>query len=172
MASQMKQELGQALLVALKALSEGKCASLFGLTNQTLGNTSPAPAIVLSNLFPTPPNLYQNFNFAQIPNDGKYVVSATTQGVGSKTISVGNGATITVNASVTITLNNTTGGTAFVSGNQNDWAITLLHELGHVYWDLHGPGTSQILPDQTSAQQSLDNTKLIEQDCNLHGQLQ
>lgn len=77
-----------------------------------------------------------------------------------------------VSASVLITLNNTTGGTAFVSGNQNDWAITLLHELGHVYTDLYGAGTSQIVPDGESGQQSIDNTKLVEQDCNLQGQLQ
>jgi hypothetical protein len=41
-----------------------------------------------------------------------------------------------------------------------------------VYTDLYGQGTSQILPDSGNPQQSLDNTKLIEQDCNLQGQLQ
>jgi hypothetical protein len=126
---------------------------------------------VLSNLFPAG-NVLQFFNFAQIPNFGNFVTSATTKGFGSNTVSAGNGATMMVSASVLITLNNTTGGTAFVSGNQNDWAITLLHELGHVYTDLYGAGTSQIVPDGESGQQSIDNTKLVEQDCNLQGQLQ
>jgi hypothetical protein len=117
-------------------------------------------------------NVLQYFNFAQIPNSGNFVTSATTKGFGSKIVPIGNGATMTVNAGVIITLNNTTGGTAFVSGNQNDWAITLLHELGHVYWDLYGPNTSGIVPDGDSGQQSIDNTKLIQKDCNLQGQLQ
>src|ERR1022692_3362334 len=109
---------------------------------------------VLSNLFPAG-NVLQFFNFAQIPNFGNFVTSATTKGFGSNTVSAGNGATMMVSASVLITLNNTTGGTAFVSGNQNDWAITLLHELGHVYTDLYGAGTSQIVPDGESGQQSI-----------------
>lgn len=169
--TQMRQELGAGLIVALHALgTNSKCAGLFGLTGSA-GNTSPIALQVLSNLFPAG-NVLQFFNFAAIRNNGSYVTSATTLGVGSNTVSVGNGATMTVSASVTITLNDTTGGTAFVSGNQNDWAITLLHELGHVYWDLYGIGTSGIVPDGDSGQQSIDNTKLIEKDCNLQGQLQ
>jgi hypothetical protein len=31
--------------------------------------------------------------------------------------------------------------------------------------------TPQIVPDAGNTQQSIDNTKLIEEDCNLHGQL-
>jgi RHS repeat-associated protein len=169
--SQMKQELGQAIVVALHALgTNSKCAGLFGLTGSA-GNTSPIAQQVLSDLFPAG-NVLQYFDFARISSNGNFVTSATTQGVGSNTVSIGNGATMTVNASVIITLNNTTGGTAFVSGNQNDWAITFLHELGHVYTDLYGPGTSKIVPDAGNPQQSIDNTQLIEKDCNLQGQLQ
>jgi hypothetical protein len=172
MNSTMKQELGQALVVALRAIGDStKCAGLFGLTNTQVGNTSPAPALVLSNLLPAG-NVWQNFTFSGIPNNGKYVTSAITKGLGSAAVSVGNGATIAVNVSVQIILNNSSGGSAFVSGNVNDWAITLLHELGHVYWDLYGPGTSSILPDHGNPAQSLANTALIGKDCDLQGKLQ
>ena len=74
-----------------------------------------------------------------------------------------------VNTSVQITVNNSAG--SFFSGNVNDWAVTILHELGHAYWDLYGPSTSAIQPDGPSipdgVQISENNTKLIKKDCNL-----
>jgi hypothetical protein len=77
MGSQMKQELGAAIVVALHALgTDSKCAGLFGLTGSA-GNKSPIAQQVLSNLFPAG-NVLQFFNFAPIRSNGSYVTSATT----------------------------------------------------------------------------------------------
>jgi hypothetical protein len=100
------------------------------------------------------------------------VTSATTTGTGSTFIPAGAGE-IQVNTSVTIKLNNTTNGASFVTPNNvYNWAITILHELGHAYWDLYGPGTSLIQSDNvatnTNAQNlqlSQANTALVQQDC-------
>ena len=52
-----------------------------------------------------------------------------------------------INTSVVIRVNNTSNSASFVNGDVNDWATTILHELGHAYWDLYGAGTSKITPD-------------------------
>jgi hypothetical protein len=72
-----------------------------------------------------------------------------------------------VGAGVVIRVNNTSPGSSFVSGNVNDWATTILHELGHAYWDLCGAGTSKITPDGTDTKASEANTGLIKSKCNL-----
>jgi hypothetical protein len=69
-----------------------------------------------------------------------------------------------VSQSVLITVNNVVG--SFVMQGSSAWAVTILHELGHAYWDLYGPGTSQITPDGTSVQASEANTKLVQSKCN------
>ena len=79
-----------------------------------------------------------------------------------------------VAASVTITVNNITPGAAFVSGSANDWATLIMHELGHAYWDLYGPGTSKITPDGPNAPPGVNgveaseaNTALVKDKCKL-----
>ena len=158
-ANSMAKELKKALAKAEQALSNPDCAGLFGLTGQQ-GNQSPGALAVLAMIS-------GSFVFGPIANTGNFITSATTAGIGSKTIPIPGNATMVVNASVLITLNNTTNGASFVSGSANDWAATILHELGHAYWDLFGQGTSKILPDGTNSQQSLKNQALIKKDCKL-----
>jgi hypothetical protein len=71
-----------------------------------------------------------------------------------------------VNSGVQITVNNIAG--SFVTGNPNDWAVTVLHELGHAYWDLYGSGTSKIQPDSASVSVSQANTALVQKKCKLN----
>jgi hypothetical protein len=54
-----------------------------------------------------------------------------------------------------------------VDGNVDDWAATILHELGHAFYDLYGSAASQITPDGDNTAQSEANTKLIRQKCKL-----
>lgn len=53
----------------------------------------------------------------------------------------------------------------------NDWAATILHELGHVFYDLYGSAASQIKPDDNTTAAGLaasqDNTHVIKQKCKL-----
>jgi hypothetical protein len=92
-------------------------------------------------------------------------------GVGTATIPIANNGQLGVSASVVIRINNTTQGASFLSDNVNDWAATILHELGHAYWDLYGPGTSKIIPDGPSVTNgsalSEQNNNLIKTTCKL-----
>ena len=154
----MRAEWYQGLTLAIKALMNNqKCSSLFGLTGQ-FGNTSPSPQAVLSMIS-------NSYNFASIPNQPgpngtTTVTSATTLGFGSNTISIGNAATMIVNAGVQITVNNLAG--AFVSQGPIAWAVVILHELGHAYWDLYGSGTSAITPDGANAPPGVNGVKASE----------
>jgi hypothetical protein len=53
----------------------------------------------------------------------------------------------------------------FESGSTTDQAVTLLHELGHIYSDLFGPQSTAIQNDGTSAQASQANTNLLKTTC-------
>jgi len=70
---------------------------------------------------------------------------------------------------VQITINNVAG--SFVNQSADAWAVTILHELGHAYWDLYGQGTSSIVPDDSSVPNNVkvsgDNSALIEKKCKL-----
>ncbi|PWU04125.1 MAG: hypothetical protein C5B51_17450 [Terriglobia bacterium] len=70
-----------------------------------------------------------------------------------------------VSSSVVIRVNNTSQGASFVSGTAYDWAVTILHELGHAYWDLYGEGASKITPDGKDAAVSQTNSDLIRSKC-------
>ncbi|MGO4880477.1 MAG: RHS repeat-associated core domain-containing protein [Bryobacteraceae bacterium] len=158
----MLAEWYNGLQVADKALSNPNCAGLFGLTG-LVGNPSPDALTVLSQIS----NSYKFDSIADQsnPNGTVTVTSAITAGVGSQTLPLPQGATITVSQSVQITVNNTNGD--FVTGGPNAWAATILHELGHAYWDLYGIGTSKIIPDGTNPARSQKNQALIEKDCKL-----
>jgi len=117
--------------------------------------------------FPVLGMISGSFTFGPISSTiDNYVISATAVGTGSGSEPLPDGATMQVSVGVVITLNNTTSGASFVDGTASDWATTILHELGHAYWDLYGAGTSQIQPDGSSPQTSAANTQLIEKDCN------
>ncbi len=152
----MQRELTSALQLAAKLLLKPGCASLFA-TPTSLG-PSQDPELVLQNIA-------NDFVFAAIPDPApNTVTSATTQGTGNYQIPV-DGGFLNLNTSVVITLNNTSQAASFVSGTAYDQAITLLHELGHVYWDLFGPGSSKIVDDAGSTQTSINNTNLIKANC-------
>ena len=122
---------------------------------------TPFPGLVLQNLYSS-----NSFKYGSISSDTGTVTSATTTGVGIATVSIGNdGTMLTVNTGVVIKLDNTSAGASFVSGTTYDQAITLLHELGHAYWDLYGPGTSTIKPDGTNTKASMANTNRVERVC-------
>ena len=140
------------------------CAALFGLKGEA-GNLPPIAIEVLSRIS-------TSYKFGAIQSAPGSVSSATTNGTGSASISVGNGATMQVNSGVMITVNNIANNASFVSGSVYDWAGTILHELGHAYWYLYGAGTSAIAwdhdPNKTDAQNlaaSKANTDKIEQKC-------
>ncbi len=69
--------------------------------------------------------------------------------------------------SFTILLNNPSPGVSFVSGNVNDWATTILHELGHAVYDLYGSYASKITPDGNDTALSEANTRLVKEKCKL-----
>jgi hypothetical protein len=76
---------------------------------------------------------------------------------------IGNGATQILYSGVLITINDLAG--TFVNGNTLSQAVTLLHELGHAYDDMYGPGSTLIQSDSTSTAQSMANTALVQQKC-------
>jgi RHS repeat-associated protein len=143
-------------------LNNPNCSTLFGWTGGA-GNASPSS---IEGIIGVLSNISNSYKFGSIPSPDDTVTSATTTGVGSSSIAVPNG-TMLVSAGVVITVNNTTPSASFVSGNVNDWAATILHELGHAYWDLYGPGTSLIVPDSSSTATSMANSALVRQRCGL-----
>jgi hypothetical protein len=129
--------------------SNADCAGLFG------GGPYPSATTLLAQID-------NSFQFGPLTSKDGTVTSATTTGYGQ----VGYGA-ITLNTSVTIMLNNTSPGASFVSGNVDDWAVTILHELGHAVYDLYGSYASKITPDGNDTKLSEANTNLIKEKCKL-----
>jgi hypothetical protein len=150
----MDMELDAAVVLAIKMLEEPSCAGLFGMMGDR-GQVPPDPATVLTQLLTS-----NDFSYKPLGSSDNTVTSAQTTGVGS---TQWNG--ITVFSSVSIVLNNQTSGASFVSGTPYEQAITVLHELGHAYWDLYGGGTSLIMPDSGNTAASMMNTNLLQKDC-------
>jgi RHS repeat-associated protein len=160
----MRQELSDGLELALYTLKNNDgCASLFG----TIGTAGQNPSLAIDPVGVLA-TLSNSFTFDQIASQAGTVTSATTTGVGSTQLQIDtSGTMINVSKSVSIVLNNTSQGAAFVSGNVNDWAATILHELGHAYWALYGDGTSAITPDGKDADLSTANQNKIRTACKL-----
>jgi hypothetical protein len=91
------------------------------------------------------------------------VTSATTTGANWYKVDIGNGATQLRAGFVQITINDLAG--TFVSGSPEDQAVTLLHELGHAFADLYGPGSTSIQDDATSLATSIANSNLVRTTC-------
>ena len=159
--SVMEAEKNKAIQKAIDILKNNKdCAADFGLTGPN-GNSSPDPITVLLQISNS-----ITYNYVYSPPGT--VTSARTDGLGPLTsIPLPNppDTFIQVYSFVDIVLNDTAG--SFVTGTANDQVVTILHELGHAYWDLFGQGTSAILPDGTSTTQSEANTAKIKKDCGL-----
>jgi hypothetical protein len=151
---QMWERLGRGPKRSRDALLKPDCAALFG------GGPCSSPITVLSRLS-------NSCKFASIedennPDGTRTVTSAMASGSG--TAMYGN---IPVHTSVDILLNITSAGASFVSGNVNDWALTILHELGHAFHYLYGSAASQITPDRGSTAKSEANTALAKKICKL-----
>ena len=148
--AEMRDELLKGLKRAGDILnSNADCAGLFG------GGPYPSATTLLAQID-------NSFTFGSIDSKDGTVTSATTTGNGQ----VMYGA-IPLNTSVTIKLNNRSPGASFVSGDVNDWAATILHELGHAVYDLYGAYASKITPDGEDTALSEANTKLIKEKCKL-----
>jgi len=119
----MRNRWYEGLTLAVQILARNKdCDALFGLTGP-LGNTSPTdPLEVLAKIS-------SSYEFGAIASPANTITSATTTGTGSRTIPIGDGATMLANTGVVIRVNNTANVASFVSGNVSDWATTILHEL-------------------------------------------
>jgi hypothetical protein len=99
----------------------------------------------------------------QLLNGRVIVTSATTTVTGYTAVPIGAGATQLQPSTVQITINDIYG--YFATGDVTNSAITLLHELGHAYYDLPALGGSPILPDNGNLKQSRANQQTIAKDC-------
>jgi len=70
-----------------------------------------------------------------------------------------------VGIQVAVILNSAAG--SFFGQNANDQAVLLLHELGHVFSDFWGPGSTLIRQDSHRPEQSFENTRLVRTACHL-----
>src|SRR5581483_10699904 len=113
----MDRELQSAFARALKMLgNEPDCFALFGL-----------PRAIRSGFAISSTSAGANSGFflvRPIASEANTVTSATTTGVGYQQLPIGNDATVMVNSSVVIQLNNTSAQASFVSGTDYDQAIT------------------------------------------------
>jgi RHS repeat-associated protein len=166
----MERRWKAAVARAIKALQNNPlCDSLFGLTGPN-GNSSPDPVTLLNQIVNSG---WVEFGpiASQTTGNVTTVTSATTTGQGTNNLPIGNGASMMVSAGVQILINDIAG--SFVTGSPADQAVTVLHELGHAYWDMYGPGTTLIQPDGRSAPPGVNgvkaseaNTALVKKDCN------
>jgi RHS repeat-associated protein len=153
--------LSSAIATALQALQDPDCAGLFGLAAG-----SPDPTTLLTDL-QTANSGYGYFQLDTLPlptepNQINNAVTTATFAYGSgpngTPVNLGvNGAVITINLDPATPFNST--------ANSTDRAVTVLHELGHVYGLIWGAGASSIVNDQGNSALSRDNTALVKRDC-------
>jgi len=148
--------LWKALDVAMTKLDSYLCRVLFG------NSSSPDPRAVLQGLL-YGTSKYGMVTVNDIPDQAGKVTSATTVVTGLTSVDIENGKQL-VNGQVLITINDLAGD--FVNGDVNESAATLLHELGHTYFDLDRLlGGSVILPDGGNVAASQENQQLIKKYC-------
>jgi RHS repeat-associated protein len=156
---QMRVQVGGFL--ALNALlNNGACASLFGGDVGSKLSGVPDPYNVLSDILNGTGYAsigYGNMNPTNVTATGYNIDNAVTSPVGY------NSATgLFSSASITI---NTSQYAPFNSGGFISDAVTLLHELGHVYEYLFGQSSTAILDDDGNKAQSQANTALVQSTC-------
>jgi len=154
----LTQTAGKLALLALQ--NNPDCASLF----ESGGADVPNPLVVLAAIMGG--TGYANIQYASMapydinPTTGSYKINnaTTTPVLPVSANGTFPSATITINTSSLAPHNFST--TSLVAD-----AVTLLHELGHVYEFLFGADSTAILDDQTSAATSGDNTTLVKSTC-------
>ena len=154
--SKVLRSLPAAIALAMQALQNADCASLMGTAPG-----SPSPSTVLGEL-QTGTSGLGYFAINNIDSSPGTVVSATTQASGYSTVPIDGGFQSQA-TSVTITINDLAG--YFVGNNLVDQAATIIHELGHAFYDLPSLGGSLILPDAGNVSQSEANQALVMQTC-------
>jgi RHS repeat-associated protein len=151
------KRLPKAIQDAYNALANPRCNALF---SSALDSQQVLQALTAGNTG------LGYITIDDIPSDPGQVTSATTTALFSA-VSIGQGATQLQVTGALVAINDLAG--TFIHGSDQDRAVTILHELGHVFYDLLGLGGSQILPDGNgipdNVNQSMRNTSLIEQDC-------
>lgn len=145
------KELPTAIGVAEKALQDPKCAALFGQGKLPDGSVVTG-ATLLFDLFN---HIMGSIQPMELP-----VTTTIVNGV-PKTTAV-NAQTSLNNGQIEIDISDVAG--SFVTGNAQDQAITLLHEIGHAMNDLFGNGTSGILSDD-DPKINTGNTNKVIKDC-------
>jgi RHS repeat-associated protein len=152
-------QLTAAMGLASQALDNPKCAALLGSGVSQGGATLTASQVL--NLLYVENGMYGSIGFGPLPSQPGTITSAVTV---PWVLNTG-GATYN-EAAITIS---TSPGSVWLTGNLQQQAILLLHELGHAMNDIFGAGTSGIKDDgsstQAGIQQSMKNTKLIKKDC-------
>jgi RHS repeat-associated protein len=146
--------LQAAIALAINTLATNPlCDSLFGLTPG-----SPDPVDLLQDL-KSATSGYGYFELNLLPIGNGLATNAQTSGLGSFNNAYGgsfSGAAVTINMYPSAPFN---------TGSAQDDAITVLHELGHVYMDVFGAGSTKIQNDIGNTAASKANTQLVKNDC-------
>jgi RHS repeat-associated protein len=140
-----------AVQAALGALSSPTCAGLFDLDPN-----APAPAALLAQIASgNDPQAY--FTEEYIPQPGPN--TATNAQTQATSYSIQNGqVTNTGTANNVVVVFNDNPAAPFNTGSVTASAITVLHELGHVYELLYGLGSTNLVNDSIAAQGSVANS--------------
>jgi RHS repeat-associated protein len=148
--------LRSAFKQALSALDTDDCKRLFGLDG------SPDAVSVLTRLVGSDPTV-GIILFDSISSPPGEVTSATAAGYNPYSKDIGAGASLLLYSFVQVTLNTAAG--SFATGSTRSQAVTLLHELGHVFNRLYGPQSTRIVDDAGNLDRSRNNSKTIEDNC-------
>jgi len=113
---------------------------------------------------------YGHFSFEAIGTfEAGYKVNAKIEELKNKAIDIGQGATQLVTTSVNITLSTSEGNFVENGYSDTDRAVTIIHELGHAFAMMYGPGGSLIKPDGPyvlgGAAISVKNSALVREKC-------
>ncbi len=133
------------------------CASLFAL-----GTGLPEPTDILDRLARADPSVGLII-INEIESPRGQTTSATAAGFNWQAVPVGQGATQLRATFVQVTINSLAG--TFVDGDETDRAVTILHELGHVYSFLYGPSSTLISEDRGDTSKSEENSRLARKHC-------
>jgi hypothetical protein len=128
-------------------------------------------------MFPVPDRLGSEMYFTEAlfppdPSNAGYAVNAITQRTGFG-ITGGTVNFIGYQQARVVTAFNFLPGAPFNSASVTSNAIAVLHEVGHIYEDLYGPGSTLLVNDSVQAQGSIAgsdsasayNTKLVQANC-------